>query len=121
MGEQVEMLEHHAHLLPVLVYIQLFPVWAFFLGNIHTLKDYAAGGRLLQQVQRAQQSGLAGAGGADNHHHIALVYIHTDPVQGLYSAFVIIFLEVFDLNKFIAYRHDSSSFQNVLSPCWLGR
>ena len=47
------MLEHHAHLLPVQVEIQLLPVWAALLRDVHALEHDRARGRLLPQAHSA--------------------------------------------------------------------
>ena len=47
--KQVKMLENHAHLLAVLVYVDLL------VGYIDALENDAAGSRLLKQVQRTQK------------------------------------------------------------------
>ncbi len=66
-GKHIEMLEHHAHLLPVQVHIDAL------LRQVHPLEDHLAGAGLLQQVKAAQKGGFAGAGGPDDGHHLALV------------------------------------------------
>ena len=48
------MLEHHAHLLPVQVDVHRL------IRQVHTVKKDLAAGGLLQQIQGAQQGGLAG-------------------------------------------------------------
>ena len=55
MLEEVERLEHHAHLLSQ-------PVdWIAFGENVLPIDDDTAAGRLLQQVQTAQESALTRA------------------------------------------------------------
>ena len=61
----------------------------FFFGDVHAVKDNGTAGGLLQQVQTAQEGGLAGAGGADDHHHVAPVDIHGNTVESLDGAVVI--------------------------------
>ena len=62
--EEVELLEHHAHLLTVLV-----NVLALSLGaDVHAVEEDLAGGRRLQQVQAAQKRRLTGPGRADDDH-----------------------------------------------------
>ena len=68
MGKQIEMLENHAHLLPVLVDVHLS------VHQICTVHINMSVSRLLQKIQRAQKSGLSAAGGADDDHHLALLY-----------------------------------------------
>ena len=108
------MLEYHAHLLAVQVNVNFFPVLVLLFGYVHSVKKYAAGSRLLQQIQGAEERGLAGAGGADDHHHISPVYVHAHAVKSLDGALVVVLPKVFDLYQFTACRHDSSSFQNGL-------
>ena len=62
------MLEHHAHLAAVEVQVDLLAVE----GDV--LEVNGAGGRLLQEVQAAQQRRFAAAGGADDGHDLALFH-----------------------------------------------
>ena len=111
------MLEHHAHLLTVVVDVQLhhLPVGVAHLlfGDVHAVKDNGTAGGLLQQVQTAQEGGLAGAGGADDHHHVAPVDIHGNTVESLDGAVVIMLFQVSDLDETISYRHGSFSFRST--------
>ncbi|MPN13372.1 hypothetical protein SDC9_160693 [bioreactor metagenome] len=113
MGKQVKVLEHHAHLLTVLINVQLhrLPVLSLRpgLGDIHTVKDDGALRRFLQQVQAAKERGLSGAGGADDHHHVAPVNIHRHVVQRLDGASVVVFFQSGDPDQTTACRHGSSS------------
>ena len=115
-GEQVEPLEHHAHLLAVHVNIQLHQltlgVFHLFLSDIHAVKHDGAAGRLLQQVQASEKGGLAGAGRSDDHHDVITVDVHGNAVQSLDGALVVVFLQVGDLDQTISCRHGSFSFQN---------
>ena len=72
-GEQVEVLEHHAHLLAHGVDVRLV--------YLHPLKLDGAGGRGLQPVQAAQKGGLAAAGRANQTNHVAAVDIKIDALQ----------------------------------------
>ena len=45
---------------------------------------------VLQQVQAPQQGGLAGAGGADDGHHLALVDVQIAVIQGLDRAVIVL-------------------------------
>ena len=83
-GEQVEVLEYHAHLLAVQVDIHRLG------GQIGAVEEDGAGGGLLQQVQAAQQRGFAGAGGPDDGHHLALADIQTAVVQGVDGAVIVL-------------------------------
>lgn len=113
MGKQVEVLEHHAHLLTVLIDVHLLA------GQVHTVEEDGAGGGLLQQVQAAEQRGLAGTGGADDGHHFTLVDIQIAAVQCVNGA-VVVFLDqvLYGDENFTAYRHGAFSF---LWPRWLWR
>ena len=78
--EQVEGLEHHAHMGAVSRGIDA-------LGdNILAVVENLAGGGNLQQVDAAQQRGLAGAGGADDGGHVALFHGEIDIPQNLMGA-----------------------------------
>ena len=106
MGKEVEMLEHHAHFLPVQRKIHLFP------RDIHAVEQDRAGGRLFQQVQAPQEGAFSAAGRPDDRDHIALTDIHGDPVERLDLAAVVIFLQVSDLNQL--FLHPSASCVRLL-------
>ena len=55
MREEIEVLEDHAHLPPVQVKVH------FFGSNVHPVENDLARSGLLQQVQAAEEGGLAGA------------------------------------------------------------
>ena len=76
MREEVEVLEHHAHLAAVEVQVDLLAVE----GDI--LEVNGAGGRLLEEVQAAQQRRFAAAGRADDAAHLALADLQVNVVQG---------------------------------------
>ena len=76
-GEEVEVLEHHAHLLAHGVNVGFV--------HFHALKFDAAAGGDLQPVQAAQEGGLAAAGGADQADHIAAVDVDVDAPQHVQS------------------------------------
>ena len=75
--EQVEVLEHHAHLLAHSVDV----------GFVHlgALKFDAAAGGDLQPVQAAQEGGFAAARGADKADHVAAVDVDVDALQDVES------------------------------------
>ena len=75
MGEQVEMLEHHAYLLSDRPDVLPFLCDA---GAVHP--DLAAGGRL-QKVDAAQQRGFTGTGRADDGNDLSPVYVKADVLQ----------------------------------------
>ena len=76
-GEEVEVLEHHAHLLAHSVDV----------GFVHlgALKFDAAGGGDLQPVQAAQKGGFAAARGADEADYVAAVDVDVDAPQHVQS------------------------------------
>ena len=76
-GEQVKVLEHHAHPLAVQVDVHLF------VGNVHVFKVDGTVGGLFQQVEGAQHGGFARAGGAYDDHHFALLDLQRAVVQSV--------------------------------------
>ena len=115
-GEQVEMLEYHAHFLPQGVDVHFFLLAVLtnviFLGDVHDFEENFALAGGLQQVQAPQEGGFAGAGGSDDDHHVAGVDVHADAVQGMEGTVIIVLFQVLDLNQITGCRHDASSFQS---------
>ena len=74
-GEEVEVLEHHAHLLADLVNLH------FGVGDDRVFKGDGACGGGFQQVETAQEGGLARPGGADDHHFFSGADVLGDAVQ----------------------------------------
>ena len=74
-GEEVEVLEHHAHLAADGVDIHLG------IGDDGAVKGDGALGGLLQQVEAAQEGGLSGAGGSDDDHLLPLADGLGDVIQ----------------------------------------
>ena len=113
MGKQVEVLEHHAHLLTVEIDVHRL------IRQVYAVEEDGTGGGLLQHIQAAEQRGLAGTGGADDGHHLALVDIQIAAVQCVNGA-VVVFLDqvLYGDENFTAYRHGAFSF---LWPRWLWR
>ena len=84
MGEHIEVLEHHAHLLPVKIDVHLAGLGELSLldellfllgqvaGDLVALEVDFAALRLFQQVQTPQKGALAAAGGADDGDRLAL-------------------------------------------------
>ena len=72
MRENVEVLEHHADLLAVVIDVDLF------VGDVHAFKDNLAAGRLFQQVQTPQKRRLAAAGRADDRNDLTLMNCFVD-------------------------------------------
>ena len=64
-------------------------------------KDHIAFGWRVQPAQQVQQRTFAGAGAADNRHHLAFAHAKTHIVQhvGLHSAFLIAFGQVVALQQ----------------------
>ena len=116
--EEVEMLEHHAHLPAVLVEVDFLALRVLLFRDVHALEHDAAARRLLKQVQRAQEGGFAGAGGADDDDDVALADIETHAVERLYLALVEMLFQVSNLyQNVVICLHGSSSFQNVRTAC----
>ena len=89
--EEVERLEHHAHLLAQ-------PIDGIALGeDVLAIDDDTAVGRLLQQVQTAQESTLARARGTDDGDDLSTMDIHIDVTQ--YVKARVAFLQVRDAEK----------------------
>ena len=74
-GEEVEVLEDHAHLAADGVDIHLG------VGDDGAVKGDGALGGLLQQVEAAQEGGLSGAGGSDDDHLLPLADGLGDVIQ----------------------------------------
>ena len=73
--EEIELLEHHADLLSVLVHIKA-------LGrDVLALEVNFAGGGLLQEVQASDKGGLTAARGTDDDDHVALADGLAQPVE----------------------------------------
>ena len=60
MGEQIKMLEHHTHLAANASYI------CTLCSDLFIVNEDLSGRRLVQKIDAADQSGLAGAGGTNN-------------------------------------------------------
>ena len=76
MSEKIEALENHAHLLPNFVYV------TFRVGDFLIIKPDFPRGRLLQQVDAAQQCALARSGRADDRDDITIMDFHIHIFQG---------------------------------------
>ena len=97
-GKQVEVLEHHAHLLAVQGQIHLFA------GDVHAVEDDRAGRGLFQQVQASQECALAAAGRPDDGHHVALADVRGHAVQRLDIAAVVVFFQVMHLYECLCHQ-----------------
>ena len=95
--EEVELLEHHAHLLTVLV-----DVLALSLGaDVHAVEEDLARGRRLQQVQAAQKGALAAARGTDDGHDLVLFKINADVLEQ--SSHDLSLMSVYSFSFFFAF------------------
>ncbi len=106
--EQIELLEHHAHFLPVLVDMLALPLGA----DVHAVNQDLPGGRLFQQIQAAQKGAFAAAGGTDNGYHLVFIKGNADVLEDL--KLMKAFTQVYDLQDIFTC-HDSSSFLPVRS------
>ena len=110
-GEEVEVLEHHAHLLAHSVDVGIV--------HLHPFKLDGAGGGNLQAVQAAQKGGLAAAGGSDQADHVAAVDVDINALQhvqrggGLLCARLFFaavgFCQAADFQNFIGHFEPASS------------
>ena len=104
MREEIEVLEHHAHLLTILVEIDLL------VHDILILEDDASVGRRLEKVQTPEEGGLTGTGWSDHDHDVAPVNIDVDAIEGLDLSVVIVHFQATDLNHWLIGCHfDASS------------
>ena len=124
--EEIEMLEHHAHLLAVLVDVDILS------HDVRALEIDMAGRRRLKQVvkqvERTEERRLAGAGRSDNDDDISLVNVHGHAVQRMDGLFILVVLaeclhKIDDMNQrhvfiFLISAHflsaSSQAFQEVL-------
>ena len=65
--EEIEMLEHHAHVAAVYIYINLH------VCDIYTVEDDLTAGRILHTVETTEKCTLAGTGRTDYNNDITLV------------------------------------------------
>ena len=95
-GEQVEMLEHHADFAAVGVDVGLG------VGQLQAIDADRAGVELFQAIEAAQEGGFARARRADDHQHFALGYLGGDVVYGAHdlAAGVEDFYQIADFNHF---------------------
>ena len=78
--EQVKALEHHAHMAAVIRGVHMAA------HHILAVIEDLTGGGGLQQVDAPQESGLAGAGSADDGDHIAAAHSEVDVFENLMGA-----------------------------------
>ena len=78
-GEQIELLEHHAHLLPMQIQVGVL------IGQVSAVKNNIAGRGGLQHIQAAQEGGFTGTGRADYTQHITFVDGGGDALQDFYA------------------------------------
>ena len=79
-GEHVEVLEHHAHLLPVPVHVGALPI------DLLALEDHVPAVGLLQKVQTPEEGALAAAGGADDGDGLPLMDLQVHALEHLKAA-----------------------------------
>src|SRR5690606_3379080 len=89
--EQVELLEHHADAGADAVDVDVR------VEDVDPLDEDLASGRLLEQVDRAQQGGFAGPGRSDDAHHLALPDHQVDALEHLDVAEALV--QVSDLDR----------------------
>ena len=106
--EEVEVLEHHAHLLAVLVDVNVR------LGDIDSLEEDLARGWELEKIERAKEGGFAGAGGADDDDDLTAADLHAHAVEGVDGTFLKVLLQVVDLYQNIIVHSFSASSQLYL-------
>jgi hypothetical protein len=70
MGEQIKMLKHHTHLAANASYI------GTLCGDFFVVNEDLSGCRLIQKIDAADQSGLAGAGGTNDRNYIAFMDLY---------------------------------------------
>ena len=75
--EQIELLEYHAHPLPDLIDIRLR------IGQGDSLEDNLSAGRLFQQIEAAQEGGLARSGRTDDNDLLAFFDMLINPAKDL--------------------------------------
>ena len=100
--EKIEGLEHHAHMRAVIRGIDMLSRHILIVE-----KDGTAGG-CLQQVNAAQQGGLAGAGGPDDGGNVSLLHAEVDVPQHLMAAEIL--RQMRNANDFLILCHHCSSF-----------
>ena len=105
--KQVELLEHHAHLLPKLVDVR------FRVGNIHPFHQNMTFRWNFKQVQRTQERGFARAGRADHRHNFPFIDGFRDVIERVHLTEIL--FQPLHLDQRITLRHCEASFQ-ALSP-----
>ena len=107
--EKIEMLEHHAHLLPVEVDV------AAFVSDIDAIEQNLPTRRDLQQIEASQKCGLTRAGRADYDDNLAPLDIDRNAVERLDGgrAGKMLF-QVMDLNQWSLLR---SLLSSLLTRC----
>ena len=103
MGEQIKVLEHHAHTATVHIDVRT-PCEDVFTLHI----DLAPRGDL-QKVQRAKQGGFTAARGADDDHHLAVVDAKIHTVQRLDGGSSVILFQSAHADHFITVHFCATS------------
>ena len=86
MGEQVKLLEHHAHFAgnaAHIIFVDIFCAGSGFSAQRLAINDNTALIDGLKLIQAAQQRAFATAGGADDGNYFALVDLQIDALQDL--------------------------------------
>ena len=97
------MLEHHPHLLTMMVDIR------FWIGDIHIIHIDVPGRRSLQTVQTPQQRGLTRTGGPNDNHNLSLMDLQRHTVQRLDLSILKVHLDIFYTNQRISAHCFSAS------------
>ena len=84
MGKQVEVLEHHAHVLAHLVQVVLAGI------DLSTEEFYRPLLGEFKEVEAAEQRALSGAARTDQYHDLALFYVKVDALQHVESTEVLV-------------------------------
>ena len=103
--EQVELLEHHAHLLAVNVYVYLG------VGDVRALKQHLSAGGPVEQVEAAQERRFPGTGRSDHDHDLPFADLRVDAVERADVAEI--HLQVFRFNQNVSGHCYAASF-----PAW---
>ena len=77
MGEEIELLEHHAHLHALGIDVALFG------GEFGAVQINLTGVGLFKEVESAQEGGFTRAGGTDDTYHVALFDLRIYALENL--------------------------------------
>ena len=99
MGEQVEMLEHHSHLLTVDIDINVL------CRDILAVEQYLSLGGDFEQVKGSEQGGFTASGGSDDYYNLALFDFQVNAVKRLDLLALILFLYSLGFNNRLVLYH----------------